>query len=298
MRTRGFVYIICAGILWGFVGPFSKLAFQEGVSPLEVAFWRALLAWIFFGFHAVARRQVHVRQADIPGVILFGICGVTCLFGSYVLAIEKGGAALASVLLYTAPAWVAVLSAFFFKETMTFLKIGGVVLTMAGVIGVSAGGGGIAVYEGARISAGAVVFGLLSGFFYSLYYLFGKRFSGRYSSPNLFLYMLPVGAVGLLPFVTFTHKTVAAWMALGCLALFSTYGAYYLYYLSLRFLEPSRAAVAATIEPVVASVVAFVWWDESFGVLGYVGSVLIITAVILIVWDGAVHRESPMVNGE
>jgi DME family drug/metabolite transporter len=287
MKTKGFFYIICAGILWGFVGPFSKLAFKEGVSPLEVAFWRALLAWILFAFHAAAERQVKIASKDILAVVIFGVTGVTLFYGSYQLAVEKGGAALASMLLYTAPAWVAVMSAFFFKEAMTLLKLSALALTILGVIGVSAGSRGIGAYAGIEVSAMAVVFGLLSGFFYSLYYIFGKRFSARYSSPSLFLYMLAIGALGLFPAVHFVEKTMMAWIALVCLALFSTYGAYYFYYLGLKYLEPSRAAITATIEPVVATIVAHLWWNESFTPVGYVGSALILTAVILVVRDGA-----------
>jgi DME family drug/metabolite transporter len=293
MKTKGFFYIICAGILWGFVGPFSKLAFQEGVTPLEVAFWRAFLAWILFGLHAVAERQVKIEPKDIPAIVVFGVTGVTLFYGSYQLAVEKGGAALASVLLYTAPAWVAVLSAFLFKEAMTFLKIAALALTILGVTGVSAGSRGLAAYSGIQVSSTAVVFGLLSGFFYSLYYIFGKRFSARYSSPNLFLYMLAIGALGLFPAVSFVHKTMMAWIALVCLALFSTYGAYYCYYLALKYLEPSRAAITATIEPVVATIVAHIWWNESFTLVGYAGSALILTAVVLVVRDGARVAEAP-----
>ena len=41
------------------------------------------------------------------------------------------GAALASVLLYTAPAWVVVLARIFFKEALTPVKLGALVLTQA-----------------------------------------------------------------------------------------------------------------------------------------------------------------------
>ena len=174
----------------------------------------------------------------------------------------------------------------FFKEAMTHLKIVALALTILGVTGVSAGSGGFAAGAGFQFSATAIVFGLLSGFFYSLYYIFGKRFSARYSSPNLFLYMLPIGALGLLPAVSFSNKTMVAWIALGCLALISTYGAYFFYYLGLKYLEPSRAAITATIEPVVATIVAHIWWQESFTVVGYVGCALILTAVILVMQDG------------
>jgi DME family drug/metabolite transporter len=176
------------------------------------------------------------------------------------------------------------MSALFFKEAMTFLKIAALALTIVGVIGVSTSPEGLTAFSDIQVNAAAVIFGLLSGFFYSLYYIFGKRFSTRYSSPNLFLYMLPIGALGLLPAVSFAHKTPMAWLALGCLALFSTYIAYYCYYLGVKYLEPSRAAITATVEPVVATIVAHFWWDESFGLTGYAGSALILTAAILIFW--------------
>ena len=51
--TTGYLYIIFAAILWGIIGPVSRLAFDQGMAPLEVAFWRAVLAWICFGSHAL-----------------------------------------------------------------------------------------------------------------------------------------------------------------------------------------------------------------------------------------------------
>lgn len=290
MQLSGYFYAIGAGVMWGFIGPFAKVAFQEGVSPLEVAFWRAVLAWGCFGLHAALIREWKLASRDIPAVLLFGLTGVGGLFGSYSLAVDKGGVALASVLLYTGPAWVAVLSALLFKEVLTVPKLVALGLTIFGVIGVSIGGKGIGAFLGCGLSGAAVFFGLLSGFFYSLYYIFGKRFSAHYSSPNLFLYMLPIGVFCLFPMVDFVPKTSRAWLAMGGLAVISTYGPYCAYYVGLKYLEPSRAAILATLEPVVATVVAHIWWEESFATTGYVGSTLILTAVILMVWEGGKAR--------
>ena len=87
----------------------------------------------------------------------------------------------------------------------------------------------------------------------------------------------------------------AAWAALLAVAFFSTYGAYHFYYAGLKHLEAGRAAITATLEPVVAGVVAFFWWGEFFSLAGYIGSGLILTAVILMVSDRS-GRET--VNGE
>jgi DME family drug/metabolite transporter len=51
-------------------------------------------------------------------------------------------------------------------------------------------------------------------------------------------------------------------------------------------MEASRASITATLEPVVAAVGAYFWWGETFTLLGYVGSALILGAVILMVLDG------------
>ncbi len=283
---KGYLFITAAAILWGMIGPFAKLAFSEGVLPMEVAFWRAVLAWIFFGSHAAIIRQVRMQTRDLPFLLVFALTGVALFYGSYQLAVKSGGAALAAVLLYTAPAWVVVMARIFFKEALTPVKLGALALTLVGVVGVSLGAGGGDSGLGLSVSAGALIAGLTAGFCYSLYYIFGKYFSNHYSSPNLFFYMLPIGAICLLPLVEFSHKTPTAWAALVCMAFFSTYGAYYCYYIGLKNMEASRASITATLEPVVASVVAYFWWGEAFSLLGYIGSALILAAVILVVMDG------------
>ena len=265
MIIKGYGSIIAAAILWGMIGPFSRLAFQEGLSPMEIAFWRASLSWIIFGAHAAIRQETRLDKKDFPYIIIFGFCGVTLFYFCYQTAVLKGGAALAAVLLYTTPAWVVCLSRFFYKEHISSVKILAVVLTLAGVTSISLGENTHTVCSLPAYSA--IIFGLLSGCCYSLYYLFGKYFSSRYSSANLFLYILPVGVAGMLPWVTFTHKTPTAWLALGLLVIISTYGANTCYYYGLKYLEAGHAAIAATLEPVIAAAVAYFWWHEAFTAL-------------------------------
>jgi DME family drug/metabolite transporter len=285
MNLRGYLYIFCAAILWGLIGPVARFLFEQGISPLEVAFWRAVLAWGFFAGHALAKRETRIARRDWPLVLVFAVFGVSLFFSSYQQAVKNGGAALAAVLLYTAPAWVAVLSSIFLKEKLTAKKLVALLLTLIGVAGVSMGAGLQGWAGGMQRMPAAVTFGLLAGFSYSLYYIFGKHFSQRYSSANLFAYMLPLGAVGLLPWVEFVEKSASVWTGLGFLASFSTYGAFFCYYQGVKYLEATRAAIAATLEPVVAAVIAYFWWGERFSNKGYVGGCLILCAVVLMVLD-------------
>ncbi len=283
----GYLYVLAAASLWGLIGPLSKLSFAAGMDTVEVAFWRTTLAWVFFAAQAVARRETRIALRDLPAVAGFGVAGIAGLFGAYVVAVEAGGAALASVLLYTAPAWVALLSWFFLKEPMGGYKIAAVLATIVGVAGISLGPG----FSGEAAFGGkAIFFGLLSGVTYALYYLFGKYYLGRYRTPTLFLYALPVGSLTLLPFVHFTRPTLAGAVPCLTLALLSTYGAYSIYYAGLKRLEATRAAVVATLEPVIAAILAYAMFGERFSGVGYLGAGLIIGSVLLTIWDGARER--------
>ena len=272
----GYALVALAALLWGLIGPLSKFAFQAGMPPLEVAFWRASMAWVLYGTHAVALGRVGLRMRDLPWVLGFGVVCIFGLFGSYVLAVQEGGAALASVLLYTAPAWVALLAWKLLQERLTTAKVASVVVTILGVAGVSLGHG-----LGGPLNIGAIFFGLLSGLTYALYYIFGKTFLPRYATPTLFLYALPVGAACMLPFFSFGPRPASAWLACTVMALCSTYGAYSLDYAGLKRIEASRAAVIATLEPVVAALLAFSFFGERFTALGYIGSTLILAAVLM-----------------
>lgn len=277
----GYALVALAALLWGMIGPLSKYAFQAGMSPLEVSFYRAALAWLLYGAHAVALRRLKVDLPDLSWVAGFGVVCIFGLFGSYVLAVREGGAALASVLLYTAPAWVAVLAWKLLGEKMTRVKISAVAVTILGVAGVSLGHG----LDG-PVNVAALAFGLLSGLTYALYYIFGKAFLSRYATPTIFLYALPVGAACMLPFFSFTPRPLSAWLSCAGLAVCCTYGAYSIYYAGLRRIEASRAAVIATLEPVVAALLAFSLFGERFTALGYAGSALILAAVVMTIFAG------------
>ena len=210
----------------------------------------------------------------------FGLIGVAILYAAFPLSVEAGGAALAVVLLYTAPAWVALASAVFLHERLSPTKLVAVALTLLGIVGVAFAGGGEV-----RPSPTAIAWGLLSGISYGSLYFFGKRYFARYSPATVFVVALPVAALAMYPLTTFNAKSGLAWGALIAVGVFSTYAAYLAYSAGLARLEATRAATVATIEPVIAAVLAFVFWDERFSPLGYVAACLVLAGVLIMARD-------------
>jgi drug/metabolite transporter (DMT)-like permease len=192
------------------------------------------------------------------------------------------------VLLYTAPAWVALLSRLFFGELFTRGKLIAVVMSLAGVACISLSGGEASGMASSGLFGGkaglvGIAFGLLAGFLYSTHFIFSKNYLTRYTTHTLYGYCMFFGALALLPFIHFADKGAADWLVLLFLGFVSTYGAYLFYCAGLRRLAPTRAAVLATLEPMVATFAAWWLWGERFTAVGWMGAALIIGAVLCLV---------------
>ncbi|MBZ9713693.1 DMT family transporter [Deinococcus multiflagellatus] len=269
--------ILAAAVLWGLLGILGKQAQSGGLGPLEVAFWRAALAGGLFAAHAALTRARWPRGRDLLVTAAFGVVGVAVFYGAYQLAVQAGGASLASVLLYTAPAFVALLGWGLLRERLGLREGLAIAGTLGGIALISLGGG-----QGITVSGPALGWGLTAGFTYSLYYLYGKAFFTRYDPAALLAVALPVGALALLPFVTFTAKTPPVWGSLGAIAVLSTYLAYLAYSAGLRRLSATRASVIASLEPVVAAALAAALFNERLAALALLGAALVIGAALLL----------------
>lgn len=277
----GYVFILLAATFWGLIGPVARFALESGISPAELGFWRAALAGFFFLLHSAAKRDLRVRSTrDMLTFMLFGVFCLGGFFVSNLYAIQTGGAALAAVLLYTAPAWVAVFSRIFFLEPVTLAKVAAIAVSLAGVTLISLSGTS-AVSSGVPIKG--VFFGLLAGLLYSANYIFSKKYLTFYSSSTLYGYCMAFAALSQLPLIVFASKTPADWLVLFTLGFICTYGAYLAYCAGVRRLEATKAAVLATFEPVIATGAAWWIWQESFAPSGWIGAALILAAVLVMI---------------
>jgi drug/metabolite transporter, DME family len=286
-ELAGLAMVATAAVLWGLLGPVARVALREGVAPLELGFWRAAIAGAMCLTFSLARGSPRPRSRDMGAVLGFGVICVALFYAAYFFAVELTGAALAAILLYTAPAWVAVGSFVWLGERLNRLSILAVALTLIGVAAVSLDSGSVAGFTILGIG-----WGLVAGLTYALYYLAGRRYFLRYGTLNVLAYALPMGALTLLPFVSFSSRSGAAWLAIIFIAVVPTFAAYLIYGAGLIRVSPTRAATVAAIEPLVAAFAAFALWDERFGAAGYLGGSLILAGVFLMARAGPASRSS------
>lgn len=278
----GYFFALLAATCWSLIGIFSRVPIASGITPLEVAFWRALSGGLCFLTHGLISGAWRASPRDALVFILFGVCNLGIFFIVYGIAIERGGAALGAVLLYTAPMWVVIFARIFFREQLTPFKIAALLGASAGVSLLSLSGGGLP--DGGDIWG--VVCGLLAGFLYGLHFLFGKIYFQRVSPITIYMYGLLAGSLAMLPVVEFAPaRGPGDWAALCGLGLICTYTGYQFYCAGLKRLEAGRMAVICNLEPVLAIVLAMLLWDERFSALGGFGIILVLGGVVLVMLD-------------
>jgi drug/metabolite transporter (DMT)-like permease len=202
-----------------------------------------------------------------------------CLFN----AIKETSISIATILLYTAPAFVTLLSWIVFKESLTSRKIIALITTLIGsslVIGMFSG-------SNSTVSLLGLMLGIGSGLFYALYSIFGKFALQKYNSITVTIYTFIFATIAVIPFcdITVIFRLLSQnniWLYIIGLGFFSTVMSFVLYTIGLNHVESSRASIIATIEPVVASIISFLVFDEKLTTLQYFGIMLVITAVILV----------------
>ena len=274
----GYLLIAAAAALWATSGPISRALYSQGVTPLELAFWRTVVAAMLF----IARLHFTKQPTDtpvsirhLPALMIFGAFGIGAFMVSLAYAIETGGINLAVILLYTSPAFVAIGARFWYREQLTLQKIALIALTMLGVVLIATGGG-----RGINVTAVSLSWGFGAAVTYAAYYLVGKWAIARYSPLQILAYVFPIAALVILPFVEFGGYSLSALFWLAVLSIATTYLPYLLYYRGLGTVEISRAVVVATIEPVIAAVFAALFFAEFYSLQALVGAVLVVIAAV------------------
>ena len=281
-----FLFVLIAAAMWGGAGVFVKLAAVCGIKEMQIVFFRAFFSAIILGFVILFKnkRLFKIKLKDIWLFLSAGIFSIVLFNFSYYKTMALTSLSVAAVLLYTAPIFVSVLSVLLFREKMTLNKITALIIAFLGCCFVSG-----VFSENHRLTSTALIFGLLTGFGYSLYTIFSQILINKgYGSLTITFYTFLFAALGSLPFINLgkTFDQVAevptGILVMVLMALFNTVIPYLLYTAGLLGVPTSVAPIIATIEPVVATIISVTVYKEAFGISHFLGIVLVLASVLVL----------------
>jgi len=287
-RLAGYLFALGAGAVWGTTGPLSTALYRAGEAITGIGFWRLVVGLVGFIVYGLFRPQLF--RIDRKAWLLVGLGGGTlvALFEvAYQFGIAGTGVAGAAALLYIAPVLVAILAKPILGEPLTALRVALALVVMAGaaltVQGGSHGAGAAAIPLPSLIEG--VAGGLLAMLSYAGTTLLARYAVPRYGALQV-LFLEIVGGVVVLGIVLplaghapLAPHTAGAWTYILLLSLGSVLAANFLFFAALRRIDAAPTAVAATIEPVVGTLLALALFNQQLTALGWLGLAMVVGGV-------------------
>nr|MBQ4320209.1 EamA family transporter [Clostridia bacterium] len=282
-KTLGALLIIAAGIMWGTMGLFVRFFNGIGLTSLDIVAVRIIFTTlILIPCVAIFKPSaLKIKLRDIWCFIGTGLFSIVFFNLCYFSTISTASLGTAAVLLYTAPIFVMLMSAFLFKEKLTVKKIIACIAAFVGCMFVS----GI-ITGGLTLTPSALLTGLGSGIGYALYSIFGRYALDRgYSSLTITVYTFVFALIGMLPIMDYgTIFTAVTSSYMPCIVgvlmgIVVSILPYLLYTAGLSVTEGGKASVMASVEPVTAALVGLVCFHEVPGVFELCGIVIILGSI-------------------
>lgn len=279
---KGLLYVLGGALMWGTLPVFSRIAYANGSDPLTAGAWRAYIAAaVFLVWFLIDGTFKKLRRKDIPFYIVYGLLGVGGTFVFYMLAVNMLSTAMAAMLLYTAPAFVILFNRIIYKDRITKLKVAALCCTFFGCFLVVRGYD----FQSLRADMPGILVGLLSGLSYSMVTVMGraagKKNDARTNAGLMILFGSSIFLFLRPPFRLSLPTPVLLGCYLGLAALGSVFA--YLFYLRgmAEGLDGAIASIAATVEPVIATILGIVIFKDPFELWQALGMAIVVFGAAL-----------------
>ena len=294
-RSRlGYAMVAIAATLFAVNGSVMKVVLDSTLTPLQLTQIRQTCAAFLFLIllAAFAPRRLRVGRRELLLLVVFGLVGVALQQWLYLVAIKHVPIGVALLIVFTAPLFVALFARFVDREQIGRRVWLAVFLCIAGLALV------VEIWTGLAFDAIGVTAAFGSALVLSGYLLVAERERRHRDAASLLFYGFLFAAIFwavVQPLWDFPWSTLddsvslqgnlaaysaPIWLLVGFIVVIGTFVTFLLLTGSLRHISATRASIVASLEPVVATVIAWVWLGESFGTTQLVGGAIVIAGIL------------------
>lgn len=278
LSSLGLVAILFTVLFWAVAANVAYDLFTVGINPLELAGASAIIATFglavlhsFFGRGQTRRMS---WKQFVLGLVL------VCLVGADYIAIQQLPVAIAIVLLFTSPILVVLWTSFTSHNAPSRLVAIALILSILGVVLVSK----LLESDLEQVNWFGIAVGLTTAVFFAAYIVLSEQLSGSGEAISILLKTYAVASLFWLAY-QFTHGLPLTLLTPDNLPKVIFVGIagnllpYLLFLWSIQRVSAERAAIVATLEPLVAAIVAWTWFGQTLTMLQIIGGFLIVVAV-------------------
>jgi drug/metabolite transporter (DMT)-like permease len=291
----GYAMVAVAALLFGVNGSVSKVAILSGLAADRLTEVRC--AGALLGYAAIAaltsRTGLRVTRRDLAFLALFGIGGVAIVQWTYFVAIGRLHVGVALLIQFIGSLLVALWARLVYREDVRRRIWISLALSLAGLVLI------VRVWAGLTLDGVGLLAGLGAMVTYAAYVLLAERGVRRRGPVPLlawgFFFATLFWSI-LLPWWSFPWHTVAAstpllgrlggvhlpvWALVAWVVVLGTIVPFILIVGALRHVTATRVGILAMLEPVTATVVAWVWLGETLAAVQLVGAAVVVVGIAI-----------------
>ena len=278
------------GVLWGLSGVFGQYLFQQrGISAEWLVTTRLLISgslMLIISFAGSREKTLAIfkDKTDTRRLVIFAIFGLMAVQLTYFVAIAKSNAPTATILQYVFPVMIVLYTALRSHKLPNAKEVVAVILAMVGIfLLVTHGNPGTL-----NITVEALIWGLTSAVAMAFYTMYPGNLQKRWGSPVVVGWGMLFGGIALNfyhPFWAFTGDIdLMGLLMIAFIILFATFGAFYIYLVSVTMIGATYASLFACIEPLASAFFSVVGLTLVFNSMDWIGAALIMITMFLLSW--------------
>lgn len=283
------IYIasIFAITLWGMSYIWTDQLIAQNIPIFYFVFVRILMAGIvLFLFNTAYARIKRIQRQDLPKFLLLAFFEPFIYFICETYGLKlTGSPTLSAMVIATIPIFSIGAGIIFFREKINLVNIGGILLTLVGIVMVAMAHGTL----GENFIWGVVLL-LIAVISEVGHASITKSLSGNYSSQIIVMYQFLIGAVYLFPL--FLWKGLDSfdmeiyfdgdvWYPIICLAILCSSLAFSLWVSTIKNLGVAKSSIFSALIPVAAAIIAWVLGHEMLNQRQWIGIGISTIGVVL-----------------
>lgn len=270
-------------MIWGVSYISVKVVIQQGVAPLQLAFYRFLIASvILYLILKLKYPEERILKEDSVRMALSGVFGVMLYFLFENYSIKYTSASNVSILLSSIPVFTLISQKLVFKEKLTALKISGAVLSVIGIVIIIGSKDKISLFSSGTKGDLLAIGAALS---WVAYNIVTSKFKGNYKSITITTYQAIWGCLLLFPGIFLNKLVVPSYNSLLNIcfqAIFCTCFGYGIYIYCLEKLGATVITTYINLQAIVTIISAFFLINEKITGWQIMGSGIIIFGVFMV----------------
>jgi drug/metabolite transporter (DMT)-like permease len=279
--TKGSLYAIVSGFLYGFIGYFGIRALNDNFSITTMLFWRFFVSTLVIGSLLFYNRKE--IQANISEVIKAFIYGALFYGGSaitYFMASDYIGTGLSMVIVFTYPIFVLLSNAIFDNHKITKLYYISVSIIMIGMIL-------LVSTEDMHFNFYGAFLALICALTYAGYVFLSKKQMTRLDPLTSSLIVSLANTIVFFIMAkssnTFSIPTnLNSWINVIAIGLICTALPILFLLESMKYISSEKASLLSVLEPICVVVIGVYLLNEHLFFIQIIGIILILGAALLV----------------